>query len=99
MNREVPLYVNQVGLTDIQILSNIFNDLKLVKIFKLGESFGEIALISAESKRTATMICKEDCYFLTLTRPGFNKIMSNYYLQQVIDKIGFLKEFTLFQRV
>lgn len=40
MNREVPLYVNQVGLTDIQILSNIFNDLKLVKIFKLGESFG-----------------------------------------------------------
>ena len=65
-----------------------------VKIFKPGEGFGEIALITNSNrffllllikntiyllKRTATMICKEDTHLLTLSKEGFDKILGAYH--------------------
>jgi CRP-like cAMP-binding protein len=44
-----------------------FSKYDLIKTFKAGDSFGEIALHSGGS-RTGTMICKEDTYLLTLDK-------------------------------
>lgn len=59
-----------------------------MKIYKQGEAFGEIALLTSESKRwkisikinvlniniirMASIICKEDSWFMSLDKEGFN---------------------------
>lgn len=47
---------------------------ELLKIAVPGDSFGEIALIN-DSKRTASVICSEDCYFLSLNKETYNEIV------------------------
>ncbi len=51
--------------------------MKCVKVLGAGRSFGEIALLT-NSKRTATVVCKEDCIFMTLSEEGYNNIMGAY---------------------
>ena len=41
---------------------------------KAGDAFGEIALIT-KSKRTATVVCRENCDIITLTKQSFDKIL------------------------
>jgi CRP-like cAMP-binding protein len=49
----------------------------MVKIFKQGDAFGEIALITNQ-KRTATIVCKEDCHLLALNKSAYNEILSKF---------------------
>ena len=45
-----------------------------VKILKDGDSFGELALISKKT-RSASIVCKEDCYFAVLEKKYFFEIL------------------------
>lgn len=47
-----------------------------VKSLKEGESFGEMALITKKT-RSASILCKEDCYFAVLDRKYFFEILCN----------------------
>ena len=47
-----------------------------VKILKEGASFGEMALITKKT-RSASILCKEDCYFAVLDRKYFFEILCN----------------------
>lgn len=55
-----------------------FSDLIHVGEMRAGDSFGEIAL-TKQMPRTATILCKEETHFATLTRESFNKLLSEYY--------------------
>ncbi|EAR89328.2 cyclic nucleotide-binding domain protein (macronuclear) [Tetrahymena thermophila SB210] len=55
--------------------------MKQIRIFGPGEAFGEIALLT-KSRRTGTMVCKEDSHVMTLKKDGFDKIMG--YLRQLV---------------
>lgn len=45
--------------------------LKEVNILRAGNSFGELALLNDNAKRTATIISKEDCIFATMEKHHF----------------------------
>ena len=47
-----------------------------VKTLKEGEAFGEMALITKKT-RSASILCKEDCYFAVLDRKYFFEILCN----------------------
>lgn len=49
----------------------------MVKLYRPGESFGELALIT-KRRRAATMECKEDSYLLALSKTGFDLIVSKF---------------------
>ena len=45
---------------------------KKVVDLKAGDGFGELALVSAENQRTATVVCLTECLFATLARGDFD---------------------------
>ena len=53
-----------------------------------GDFFGEVALLSDDSKRTATVTVAEETHVLRLGREGFNKVMAQHadFQQHVRDK-------------
>ena len=53
-----------------------------------GDFFGEVALLSDDSKRTATVTVAEESHVLRLGREGFNKVMAQHadFQQHVSDK-------------
>lgn len=53
------------------------DDFLEIKILKTGESFGELALIS-KKPRSASILCKEDCYFAVLDKKYFFEILCNF---------------------
>ncbi|EAS02811.2 cyclic nucleotide-binding domain protein (macronuclear) [Tetrahymena thermophila SB210] len=82
----------------IQLLIECFPTLKLVHTFNSGESFGDIALITNE-RRTATLICKEDTHFLTLTKEGYEQIIGVYETRILDETIKFLRSFHYFKNI
>ena len=54
-------------MTDEEFLSKNFPGFKTVCTYKPGMAFGEIALLT-KSKRTATMVCKEETHVMTLSK-------------------------------
>ena len=46
-----------------------------------GESFGELALIN-DTSRAATIQCLTNCYFATLDREDYNRILKKIELKQ-----------------
>ncbi|KAL4448756.1 hypothetical protein ABPG74_012845 [Tetrahymena malaccensis] len=82
----------------IQLLVECFPTLKLVHTFNSGESFGDIALITNE-RRTATLICKEDTHFLTLTKEGYEQIIGVYETRILDETIKFLRTFHYFKYI
>ena len=56
---------------------NSLNDFHEVKILKDGDSFGELALISKKT-RSASILCKEDCYFAVLEKKHFYETLCKY---------------------
>ena len=55
----------------------------LDKTLNAGAEFGEIALITNQ-KRTATLICLEETYTLSMNKSSFDKILSNQYKNKII---------------
>lgn len=47
-----------------------------VRVLNTGEAFGELALIN-NKPRSATIVCKENCYFAVLEKEYYNNILRN----------------------
>ncbi|CAD8147584.1 unnamed protein product [Paramecium pentaurelia] len=72
-------------------------ELKEVNILKAGNSFGELALLNDNAKRTATIIAKEDCMFAVMEKHHFKTILGAQEQQKVQDRISFLCSFPFLQ--
>jgi len=48
-----------------------------VRVLSAGSSFGELALIE-NNARSASAICKEDCYFAILEKEDYKKILCKH---------------------
>ncbi|KAL4496193.1 hypothetical protein ABPG72_012930 [Tetrahymena utriculariae] len=72
--------------------------MKQIRIFGPGEAFGEIALLT-KSRRTGTMVCKEDSHVMTLKKDGFDKIMGYYNNVIINERIEFFKQFEFMKNI
>ncbi|CAD8172121.1 unnamed protein product [Paramecium octaurelia] len=72
-------------------------ELKEVNILKAGNSFGELALLNDNAKRTATIIAKEDCMLAVMEKHHFKAILGAQEQQKVQDRIAFLCSFPFLQ--
>ena len=64
---------------------------------KRGDIIGELALQQNNNKRTATIICTEDCIFGTLTRDGYNSIIKDIQWKKRKSIVNFLLSFQIFK--
>ncbi|KAL4455851.1 hypothetical protein ABPG74_003261 [Tetrahymena malaccensis] len=71
---------------------NMFNKKKIIP----GDSFGEISLLTNQT-RTATMVCGEESWLLTLNKEGFDKLIGHIHSQQVLKNTQFLQKFEMIQ--
>ena len=55
-------------------MAKIFPDFINVKEWMPGGAFGEIALLT-KSKRTASMVAKEDTHLMTLSKQSFDSVI------------------------
>ncbi|CAD8146973.1 unnamed protein product [Paramecium octaurelia] len=76
------------------LLSKYPNMMKVGQIAQ-GGSFGEIALTNF-IPRQATIVCKEESQFITLSREAFNKFLSEYYSRIQQKNFDFLKSISIF---
>lgn len=67
----------------------------IIKTLKVGEAFGEIALLN-NARRTASIVCREQCLIVTLSKQSYDKILGNYHEKKFMESVNFLKEFSLF---
>jgi CRP-like cAMP-binding protein len=61
-----------------------------------GNFFGEIALENSNSKRTATVICSEDCLFGTLSKEAYNICLRDIQINERRNNIKSLLSFSIF---
>ncbi|KAL4432305.1 hypothetical protein ABPG74_011064 [Tetrahymena malaccensis] len=71
-------------------------ELLRVAVMPTGVGFGELALIS-NKPRMATIICEEDCEFLTLQKRPFDKILKNK--NQINSKLAYLESLAFLQEI
>ena len=88
-------------LTDMQdrkyYIETIFPNYTL-KIQNAGHSFGEMALLAPNFKRSSTIICMESCEFLTLGKKKFQNILFTLNDLQLKKEMAILKNFIIFKR-
>ena len=63
-----------------------------------GYSFGELALINADSRRRATIVCKEDSEFLRVDKPDFDTIFKINHEKEWKMREEFFKFHPLFKK-
>jgi CRP-like cAMP-binding protein len=61
---------------------------KQIDFLRAGDYFGEVALLQKDGKRSASVIAKEPCMFLTLTKENFTRFLSlvpeaHIYLEKI----------------
>ena len=60
-----------------------------------GQSFGELSLIK-NRPRNATVICMQSCYFMTLSKDNYLRLLGKSVLKLLEDKIEFLHSLQMF---
>lgn len=70
---------------------------RIVATLKAGNSFGEIALTSKNSKRQASVVCREYCELVTISKPDFDRVVRAHYDQANKTKKQFFAQHSLFQ--
>ena len=74
--------------------------MKKVRDLLPGDSFGELALVEAGAKRSATIKCmKNDCEFATLNKENFLKSMQIIGKKRKEIKVDFLSKLSCFQNM
>ena len=66
----VPNHSFSIDQSHIRFCNGVY--FKKVVDLKAGDGFGELALISAENTRTATVVCLTECLFATLAKADFD---------------------------
>ncbi|CAK89483.1 unnamed protein product (macronuclear) [Paramecium tetraurelia] len=85
-----------IELDDETMLTQKYPTLMKVGQIAAGGSFGEIALTNF-IPRQATIVCKENSQFITLSREAFNKFLSEYYNRIQQKNFEFLKSIQIFK--
>lgn len=67
-----------------------------VAILREGEGFGELALI-CNQPRSASILCREEAYFATLTREDYTRILSRGQSSQIETKVLTLTRQSIFK--
>jgi CRP-like cAMP-binding protein len=62
-----------------------------------GNSFGELALIKNQPRK-ATIICLENCYFMTLSKENYLRILGKFFSKKLDEKIDFLHSVKIFNK-
>jgi len=70
---------------------------RIVATLKAGNSFGEIALSSKNSKRQATVVCKEYCELVTISKDDFDRVVRVHFDDENARKKQFFKQHPLFK--
>ena len=70
---------------------------RIVATLKPGNSFGEIALLSEDSLRRATVVCKEYCELVAISKADFDRVVRGHYDQVTKTKMEYFTEHSLFQ--
>ena len=70
---------------------------RIVATLKAGNSFGEIALTSKDSKRQATVVCREYCEVVTISKGDFDRVVRAHYDQANETKKQFFAQHRLFR--
>lgn len=63
-----------------------------------GASFGELALINQDSRRRATIVCKENCEFLIVDKPNFDMILRINHENEWETRQNFYSTHPIFQQ-
>ena len=82
-----------------------FTDLKTAIIYQYyevikkdkGDIFGEVALQNSDKKRTATIICLDDCVFGCLSREVYNGCLRDIEIKQRRNEVNFVLSFNIFK--
>jgi CRP-like cAMP-binding protein len=64
---------------------------------KRGTSFGELALISADTRRNATIICETDCVFAVLSKASYDNFLHRIELIRRNKLIDFISAVPCFK--
>ena len=64
--------------------------------YEPGQSFGEIALLSGDSLRAATIIAKKRCYLLTIGKEDFSKFIERSNRKKTEEMVSFFKKANMF---
>ena len=68
-----------------------------VAVLTEGLHFGELALIKAGKKRTATVITNEDSHFVVLDKESYLKAMGKAMQARLHERVEFLKNYNIFE--
>lgn len=63
-----------------------------------GSSFGELALINQDSRRRATIVCKQNCEFLIVDKPDFDTILRIDHESEWQARQNFFQMHPIFQQ-
>ena len=61
-----------------------------------GDSFGELAILK-KVPRSASVICKQDCEFLSVTKEDFEEVLKSTANQELEAKRSFLRTYAIFE--
>ena len=75
----------------------VTDDIEIAQL-ETGKGFGELALIK-EQPRRATAICTENCYFMTLSKGDYMKILGKSFLKKLEERINFLHSLKIFNKI
>ena len=76
-------------------LVTIYSYFEIVKKNK-GEIFGEVALQNEDKKRTATIICYENCIFGSLSKSAYNNCLRDIEVRKRRNYVNFILSFPIF---
>ena len=71
---------------------------RLLCILRQGECFGELALLS-KHPRTASILCREDCYLACLSREDYARIFSKIQEKLISTKVELLLKQPIFRKL
>ena len=73
------------------------NDLVEIKVYKRGDTFGELALMD-DAPRMATIVCREDTCFATLDKANYKKILQKTEMARINKIVSFFRTMSLFSK-
>lgn len=92
-------YILLDGKVRLMISPKGSDDTTLTEIAQLnsGQSFGELSLLKNQP-RTATVVCMQSCYFMTLSKENYLRLLGKSMSKMLEDKIEFLHSLQLLSK-